>query len=89
MQDDKNKRQAARDGNGEPSSAYFFENTASANDFTGMTPTPPLTDEDAESYLDMLGVPVTSMDGGSKSKKRFPQKERKSKFDVSGARDIK
>jgi|GEM_PF-1459806 len=83
MENDKNKRLTARDEHGEPSSAYFFENTASANDFTGMTPTPPLTDEDAESYLDTLGVPVTSMDGGSKSKKRFPQKERKSKFDVS------
>ena len=82
MKEKKNKRLAARDENGERSSAYFFENTASANEFTGMTPTVPQTGEDAESYLDMLGVPVTSAGGASKRKRLFPPKEKKRRFDV-------
>ena len=69
MAEKKNKRLTAADENGERSSAYFFENIASMNEFTGMTPTPPISEADAESYLDLLGVPVTSMDGASKKKK--------------------
>lgn len=44
--------------------AMFYSRAASANDCTGMTPTPPLTEDEAESYCDVLSVPVTSKDGG-------------------------
>ena len=63
MKAPKRKRMPAVDESGEPSSAYFFENTASTEEFTGMTPTLPLTSMNAESYLDLMGVPVTSADG--------------------------
>lgn len=76
MSKNDNKRLTARDVNGEKSSAYFFENTASANEFTGMTPTPPLESENAQSYFDLLGVPVTSFDGASKSKKLFRKRKK-------------
>ena len=75
MDKKKNPRQTARTVDGEPSSAYFFDNTASANEFTGSVPTPPPTDEDAESYFDLLGVPVTSADGGEK-KRRIRRKRK-------------
>ena len=69
MSEKKNKRLSAVDENGERSSAYFFENTASANEFTGMTPVLPLSSANAESYLDLMGVPVTSADGAKVRKK--------------------
>ena len=75
MSKNENKRLTARDVNGERSSAYFYENTASATEFTGMTPTPPLESENAQSYFDLLGVPVTSFDGASKSKKVFRKRK--------------
>ena len=75
MDKKKNPRQAARGIDGEMSSAYFFDETASANEFTGCVPTPPPTDADAESYLDLLGVPITSMDGGEK-KRRIRRKRK-------------
>ena len=74
MKAPKRKRMPAVDESGEPSSAYFFENTASTEEFTGMTPTLPLTSMNAESYLDLMGVPVTSADGGSASKRRKQKK---------------
>ena len=70
-----NPRQTARGTDGEMSSAYFFEDAASANEFTGCVPTPPPSDANAESYLDLLGVPVTSMDGGEKKKRLFKKKK--------------
>lgn len=74
MPDKSKNRQNAVDENGERSSAYFYENTASANEFTGMTPTPPIHENNAESYFDIFGVPVTSMDGGEKKKKMKKKK---------------
>lgn len=68
-------RKAARGIDGEMSSAYFFDETASANEFTGCVPTPPPDDVNAESYLDLLGVPVTSMDGGEKKRRIFRKKK--------------
>ena len=75
MQNKKSRRTPAADENGDPSSAYFFENTASANEFTGMTPALPLSSVNAESYLDLMGVPVTSADGASKHRKIKKEKK--------------
>ena len=42
----------------------FLQSPASANEFTGMTPTPPMDFEEAESYSKLMGgVPVSSEDG--------------------------
>ncbi|MBQ0125837.1 MAG: hypothetical protein KBS59_05890 [Clostridiales bacterium] len=73
-----NPRLTARGEDGEMSSAYFFDNTASANEFTGMTPTAVRNAAAAESYLDLMGVPVTSMDGASAHNAVFPAREKKS-----------
>lgn len=75
MDKKRNPRQTARTVDGEPSSAYFFDETASANEFTGCVPTPPPTDADAESYLDLLGVPITSTDGGEKKRRIWKKRK--------------
>lgn len=36
---------------------YNIESTVSANDYTGMVPTPPKSEYEAESYSDLLNVP--------------------------------
>ena len=38
----------------------LYSGVASANDMTGLTATVPLCDEEAESYRQMSGIPVTS-----------------------------
>ena len=68
-------RKAARGIDGEMSSAYFFDETVSANEFTGCVPTPPPDDVNAESYLDLLGVPITSTDGGEKKRRIFKKRK--------------
>lgn len=78
MNEKKNPRLTARDEDGNPSSAYFYDSTVSANECTGMTPTLVNDSAAAKSYLDLLGVPVTSADGASKHKKIFPEKAQKS-----------
>lgn len=75
MDEKKNPRQTARGVDGEMSSAYFFNNTASANEFTGIVPTPPPGDVNAESYLDLLGVPITSTDGGEKKRRIWKKRK--------------
>lgn len=77
MNEKKNPRLTARDENGNKSSAYFYESTVSTNECTGMTPTLVEDDTAAESYLELLGVPVTSVDGASKHKKVFSKKSAK------------
>lgn len=46
------------------SKAMFSNPVASANDCTGITPTIPETEEEAESYCNLADIPVTSRDGG-------------------------
>ena len=48
---------------------YLQMPAASPTDFTGLTPVMPETEYEAESYCDVMDVPVTSMDGGEKYKK--------------------
>ena len=42
---------------------FFRTSAASANDCTGITPTVPETSFEAESYFDVIDLPVTSVDG--------------------------
>ncbi|MCQ2436748.1 MAG: hypothetical protein MJ101_07590, partial [Clostridia bacterium] len=49
----KNDRLTARTPDGYSSSAYLLDDIASANEYTGMTPTLPLTDAEAESYVQL------------------------------------
>lgn len=49
--------------------AIFSNPVASANECTGMTPTVPLTEDEATSYCSLLDVPVTSRDGGEAYKR--------------------
>ncbi len=42
---------------------YFRMPAASPSDFTGLTPIVPETEEEAESYRDLMEVPVTAKDG--------------------------
>lgn len=51
------------------SEAMFSNPVASANECTGMTPTVPLTEDEATSYCNLLDVPVTSRDGGAAYKR--------------------
>ena len=48
---------------------YLQMPAASPTDFTGLAPVMPKTEYEAESYCDVMDVPVTSMDGGEKYKK--------------------
>ena len=48
---------------------YLQMPAASPTDFTGLAPIVPETEYEAESYCDVMDVPVTSMDGGEKYKK--------------------
>ncbi len=50
---------------------YFRMPAASATEFTGLTPTVPETEEEAESYHEIMEVPVTAKDGAEVCKK-FP-----------------
>lgn len=48
---------------------YFQMPAASATDFTGVTPIIPETEYEAESYCDVMDIPVTAKDGTEKYKK--------------------
>ena len=48
---------------------YFQMPAASATDFTGVTPIVPETEYEAESYCDVMDIPVTAKDGSEKYKK--------------------
>ena len=47
---------------------FFRTSAASANDCTGITPTVPQTESEAESYFDVIDLPVTAKDGSEKFK---------------------
>ena len=49
--------------------AMFSNPVATTNDCTGMTPTVPLTEDEATSCCDLLDVPVSSCDGGEAYKR--------------------
>lgn len=67
----KNDRLTARTPDGYSSSAYLLDDIASANEYTGMTPTLPLTDAEAESYVDMFDEPVSSADGAQRCRRKL------------------
>ena len=48
---------------------YLQMPAASATDFTGVTPIVPETEYEAESYCDVMDIPVTAKDGTEKYKK--------------------
>lgn len=48
---------------------FYRTSAASANDCTGITPTVPETSYEAESYFDIIDLPVTSRDGSERFKK--------------------
>jgi hypothetical protein len=48
---------------------YFQMPAASPTDFTGLAPIVPETEYEAESYCDVMDVPVTAKDGSEKYKK--------------------
>lgn len=56
---EKKKKQSAADYSGK---AFLCNPVASVNDHTGMTPRVPENFEEADSYADMLNVPVTACD---------------------------
>ena len=62
---------------------YDIKNIASANDFTGMIPTPPLTDADADGYSDIF--PVTQQKSVSAQKSATPR-EQKNHSSIKGSR---
>ncbi len=47
---------------------FFLTGAASANDCTGITPLVPDDGYEAESYFDIIDVPVTAKDGAEKFK---------------------
>lgn len=48
---------------------FYRTSAASANDCTGIAPTVPETSYEAESYFDIIDLPVTSKDGAERFKK--------------------
>ncbi|RPF43342.1 hypothetical protein EDD70_2305 [Hydrogenoanaerobacterium saccharovorans] len=66
---DKNKKNIAPQS--EQDDDFFdFDTIASATECTGLIPTPPLSDEEAESYTDIYSIPKPGvMDEKYKSKK--------------------
>ena len=47
---------------------FYRTSAASANDCTGITPIVPETESEAESYFDVIDLPVTAKDGAEKFK---------------------
>ena len=54
---------------------YDMKSVMSTTDMTGLTPTPPLTEEDSESYSEIHGMPVPGDPPKKKRGKNDPPEE--------------
>ena len=57
----------------------LFNSISSANECTGMIPTPPLTEEQEEAYSDIYSVPQKCASSASNAENAQQQKQRSTK----------
>ncbi len=55
---------------------YFSMSAASPSEFTGLTPTVPETEVEAEAYRDLMEVPITAKDGSEAYDHRIKETEK-------------